>query len=663
MSLRIAYILLFILFPLFAEAGGLHDSIVELPRVEVRADRIISRELAGMMLTGMDSLVLAQKRHMSLSDLLSEHSVVFIKSRGRGGLATASFRGTSPSHTLLSWNGMPVNDPATGMADLSLLPVFVVDHLVLHHGNASVANQAGGFGGSIRVGNAADWANRHEIVYAQGVGSFRSFEEYLRAGLGNERMQYRIRAYHVQSENNYAFINRGVAHWDGDELTHPEDTLRHADYRTYGLLQEFYYKPAANQQLSLRWWSQWADRGIPRIISYEGPADAMINRQEDRDHRLVAEYQLFTDRGKLLLRPAFSSKKVLYFLENQLNGADMQAAIYSEGRQQSLMNHLSYRHFFSESFSMDNSLDVMHQKVQSKDTVMKTGYEKDRLLLSYAVALRKSLWNRLNLNLMIRSEWITNEGAYVVPFLGFDYQLFDRQLLVLFANLARNYRMPGLNDLYWQPGGNPDLLPEDGLSYELGMRFIRNIREHSVHADLAVYSSDISNRIIWIPGSHASWTPMNVSRVLSRGAEVKVSLNGRLSAVNYRLSGGYAYTRAINYGDPDVWGGDSYGKQLVYVPKHSGNFLLHFGWRDLHAGWQYNAYSERFTTSSNDVSRRDWLYPYFMNDISFGKSFEISRFHFSLELKVHNLFNETYHTVLYQPMPGRNYMVFATVGF
>lgn len=659
---KLPYLLLF-LFPLFAEAGCLNDTIVELPRVEVRADRIMNRELAGMMLTGMDSLVMAQKRHMSLSDLLSENSLVFIKSRGRGGLATASFRGTSPSHTLLSWNGMPVNDPATGMADLSLLPVFVMDHLVLHHGNASVASRAGGFGGSIMTGNSADWDNKREIVYTQGVGSFRSFEEYLRAGLGNENMQYRVRAYHLQSANNYTFINRGVAHWDEDELTHPLDTMSHADYRTYGILQEFYYKPAANQQLSVRWWSQWADRGIPRNISYQGPDGAMINRQEDRDHRLVAEYRLFTDRGKLLLRPAFASKKMLYFLENQLSGADLQAAIYSKDRQKSFMNHLYYRHFFSESFSMDNSLDMMHQQVHSNDTVMKTGYEKDRLLLSYALAVRKSFWDRLNLNFMLRSEWTANEDAYVVPFLGVDYQLHDSQSLVLFANLARNYRMPGLNDLYWQPGGNPDLLPEDGLSFEMGMRFAHNIKEYNLHADVAFYNSDISNRIIWIPGSHASWTPMNVSRVLSRGVEAKVSLKGSISKVSYRFSGGYAFTRAINYGDPDVWGADSYGKQLVYVPQHSGNFLLHFAWRNWHAGWQYNAYSERFTTSTNDVSRRDWLYPYFMNDISLGKSFEINRLHVSLELNVHNLFNETYHTVLYQPMPGRNYMVFATVGF
>ena len=71
--------------------------------------------------------------------------------------------------------------------------------------------------------------------------------------------------------------------------------------------------------------------------------------------------------------------------------------------------------------------------------------------------------------------------------------------------------------------------------------------------------------------------------------------------------------------------------------------------------YQYNAYSERFTTSSNDVTRRDRLYPYFMNDVSAGKSFRIKQLTFSAEFKVYNLFNESYHSILYRPMPGRNY--------
>jgi iron complex outermembrane receptor protein len=134
-------------------------------------------------------------------------------------------------------------------------------------------------------------------------------------------------------------------------------------------------------------------------------------------------------------------------------------------------------------------------------------------------------------------------------------------------------------------------------------------------------------------------------------------LQGKLNRISYRLAGNYAYTRSINYGDPLVWGDEAYGKQLVYVPLHSGNVLLNVSYKGYSITYQHNSYSERFTTSSNDVSRRDWLYPYFMNDLILGKELQIKGVKLLTEFKVYNLFNETYHSILYRPMPGRNFML------
>lgn len=39
------------------------------------------------------------------------------------------------------------------------------------------------------------------------------------------------------------------------------------------------------------------------------------------------------------------------------------------------------------------------------------------------------------------------------------------------ASVSRNYRFPTLNDLYFLPGGNPDLKNEHGFSYDAGVSF------------------------------------------------------------------------------------------------------------------------------------------------------------------------------------------------
>ena len=143
---------------------------------------------------------------------------------------------------------------------------------------------------------------------------------------------------------------------------------------------------------------------------------------------------------------------------------------------------------------------------------------------------------------------------------------------------------------------------------------------HLLKAELTFYRSDVDNWIVWIPSYRGYWEPRNIKRVLSSGVETTLQLNGNMSHLQYKISGTYAYTSAINYGDPSIWSDNSYGKQLVYVPLHSGNVFMNLSMAGFFISYQFNSYSERFTTSSNDVSRRDRLYPYFMNDVSAGKN-------------------------------------------
>ena len=57
----------------------------------------------GVQRTELDTLVLRENITASLADALATGSTIFIKSYGRATLATASFRGTAPSHTQVTW--------------------------------------------------------------------------------------------------------------------------------------------------------------------------------------------------------------------------------------------------------------------------------------------------------------------------------------------------------------------------------------------------------------------------------------------------------------------------------------------------------------------------------------------------------------------------------
>ncbi len=644
---------------------GIQDSVFQIKSVSVSTDRIFIKEEAGMKETKVDSLILIEKVNLSLSELLSENTSVFIKSHGRGALATASFRGTAASHTQVTWNGININSPMAGMVDFSLIPVYIIDDMNLKHGAASIADQSGGLGGSININNKVDWNKKLTVRYLQGIGSYSTYDEFLSVGVGNKKVQAKTRLYHNFSKNNYTFINHGIGNIDSEtgEITNPLDTNDNADYTKYGILQEIYLRPNKNNIVSGKYWGQWADRTIPRATTYEGPNNANLNNQIDNDHKAVVDWKHFTHKTLLVARTGYSQKQLDYTLKNNVNGQGLIPAIYSRSKQKSNLNSVAFTYNINNKLSVKTSLDFNFHNVVSHDSVTKTGYEQQRKELSYFLSLRKNFADRLNLNLMLRQDWSDGMLQPIVPFCGFDFQLFKEIDFLIKGNIARNHHQPSLNDLYWQPGGNPDLLPENGLSGEIGFEYQKIIKQHLLNTELTFYRSDIDNWIIWIPSYKGYWEPRNIKRVLSQGIECNLSLKGNISKLGYHLAGNYAYTSSINYGDPLVWGDESYGKQLVYIPLHSGNVLINLTYTGFWLTYQYNAYSERYTTSNNDVSRRDWLYPYFMSDLAIGKNLWIKKIKLSAELKIYNLFDETYHSILYRPMPGRNYMLLLTFNF
>jgi len=656
-SIWIGLLVCFMASPLFSQ--GIRDSVFSIEGVSVEAERIFLKEEAGMKQSRVDTTVLQKKAARSLSELLSENTSVFIKKHGRGALATASFRGTAASHTQVNWNGISLNSPMAGMVDFSLIPVYLIDELSLKHGPASLADGAGGIGGSINLLNQAGWNDKSTMNYVQGIGSYGSWDEFLQLGLGAKKFRSKTRIYHNQSRNDYTFLNRAIGTIDPQSggIMHPLDTNGNAAYTRYGILQEFYYRPVQEHAISMKYWGQYADRSIPRPTSYEGPDNSNLNNQQDTDHRLVADWKYYSSIGKWKVRSGYSNKQLDYSQMNRVPGLGLIPAIYSESRQKSLFATLSYSGSRDESFSYRGSMDWKHHQVFSADSVSKSGYRGGRHELSILLGLHKSFTDRFHVNLILRQEWVDGRRLPFIPYLGMELRLLDQVDLIWKGNLARNYNQPSLNDLYWQPGGNPELRPEKGFSLETGLEYRQNIRGLLLHSELTLYRTDIEDWILWIPSYQGFWEPKNISRVLSQGIEYMLQVGGIRSDFSYKLAATYAYTPSVNYGDPAVWGDLSYGKQLVYIPLHSGNTMLHLKWRDLSLSYQYNAYSERFTTSSNDVSRRDWLYPYFMNDISAGWSLPLKKADISMELNVYNLFNERYHSVLYRPMPGRNYQL------
>ncbi|MBR2443006.1 MAG: Plug domain-containing protein, partial [Rikenellaceae bacterium] len=201
------FILLFLVVSLTVwaeERDWLRDGL-EIPDVEVVARRPM-RDI-GVEQTKIDSAMLHQNISLSMADILSFNSSIFVKNSGRATLSTVSFRGTSPSHTQVLWNGLRINSPMLGMTDFSMIPSFLVDRATLLHGSSSITESGGGLGGAVKLATEPIAKEGFGLHFVQGVGSFWTFDDFLRLTYGKGRWHSSTRVVFSTSKNNYRYRN------------------------------------------------------------------------------------------------------------------------------------------------------------------------------------------------------------------------------------------------------------------------------------------------------------------------------------------------------------------------------------------------------------------------------------------------------------------------
>ena len=113
------------------------------------------------------------------------------------------------------------------------------------------------------------------------------------------------------------------------------------------------------------------------------------------------------------------------------------------------------------------------------------------------------------------------------------------------ASLSRAFKVPTLNDRYWVPGGNPDILPEDSWSAEMGLEHVFENGGTKLTHGITRYRMYVDNWIIWLPKGNI-WSPENIRAVQNDGVEYHLRMCQSL-ALEWKLdlSANYAWTRAI----------------------------------------------------------------------------------------------------------------------
>jgi len=629
----------------------------------------------GVQKVVMDTVALRDNIALSLADILTQNSTVFIKSYGRATLSTASFRGTSASHTQVLWNGMKLNSPMLGTTDFSMIPAYFIDNASLYFGTSSVGITGGGLGGAVALATAPVEERGFGLQFVQGIGSFATFDEYLRFTYANERWQFSTRAAYSDSKNDFKYTNyRKKTNMVFDEygrivsFDYPVERNRCGDFHDLHILQEVYYNSGTGHRIGVAAWYVDSKRGIPMLnVDYRSDADYR-NRQREQTFRGVISWDMIRGSLKIGAKAGYVYTSLGYDYSRKTASDVWSQMTHSRSYVNTVFGAADAEYYIGRKWLFTANISLHQNFVESRDRNIISqngnravvGYDKARIELSGYVSAKWMPTERLGISLSLRDDFFGTTFSPVIPAAFVDFVASKRGNVVIKASVSRNYRYPTLNDLYFLPGGNTELRPESGFTYDGGISFRTGGERFSIGGEATAYDSYIKDWICWLPTAKGFWSPVNIKEVHSYGIETKADISWRFARDwRIRLDGNYAWTPSINRGDPVNWADESIGKQLVYVPRHSAAVTGRLDWRTWSIVYKWCWYGERYTTSSNETSTRfDRLGAYFMNDMSLEKRFEFRWAHLSLKGAVNNLFNEEYESVLSRPMPRMNFEFF-----
>lgn len=646
-----------------------------LPEVKVYHQRPMKE--IGAQITRFDSMALKENVALSMADVLTFNSSIFVKNYGRATLSTVAFRGTSPSHTQVSWNGMKINSPMLGMTDFSMIPAYFIDDASLLHGTTSINETGGGLGGSVKLSTKPANADGFGLQYVQGIGSFKTFDEFLRLTYGNKHWQVSTRAVLSSSPNDYEFRNRDkkVNVYDEDmnivSQYYPIERNRSGAFRDLHILQEVYYNTLKGDRLGLNAWYVDSNRELAMLTVDHGEDTDFENRQRESTFRGVLSWDHWRRNMKLAAKAGYIHTWMAYDYKRDLGNGVMAHMTRSRSTINTLYAQAEAEYYLGNKWLFTANLSAHQHFVESRDKNIISqegnhgivGYRKGRFELSGSVSAKWKPTERMGISLVLREEMYGTEWAPLIPALFVDGVISKRGNVIAKASVSRNFRFPTLNDLYFLPGGNPDLKKESGWTYDVGVSFVLSKEgRYSLTGSLNWFDSHISDWIIWLPTTKGFFSPDNIKDVHAYGIESKMDLDvvmgkGWMMGMN----GSFSWTPSINEGEPRTPADQSVGKQLPYVPLLSSAITGRISWRTWSFLYKWCYYSQRYTMSSNDISLTGKLPAYFMSNVSLEKKFAFSWADLSLKGAVNNLFNEEYLSVLSRPMPGINIEIFVGI--
>ena len=607
-----------------------------LPEVAVAAARAAPFAVGSSRVV-IDSAALSQYQNSSLADVLAARTPLYFKNYGAGQLASVSIRGTSARHTAVLWNGILLNSASLGEADFAMLPVGGNTQVQVQPGPAGALYGSGAVGGAVLLSGLPAWGGGLRGQVQADLGSFGLGGGSAAVGGGGTRRAWRSTALFRAAQNNFPLA---VPDQQPDGPAYQPN----AAFRQWNFTHDHRLRLGRHGQLALAAWLGGADRQIQPGLG----AANRHGRQLDRNARLLAEFkQQATPHYEALLRLALVAD-VLRFGDDALAASSSRLATTTLQTEHTLT--------LTARATLRLGLEGQYFVAAVPDY---QGTRREYRGAAYAL-LRLAPAPGLRLSAGLRQALLPGRRPPLAPALGLEWEALPARpgqpgpRLLFKATAAGSYRAPTLNERYWNPGGNPALLPETSQGAEAGFRTAHALgRAATLHTEATAYWQRVDDWVQWLPGPNGFYAPRNLRQVQTKGLEIRVEaeVRARRTLLTSRLAYGYTDARKLRGYAADS---DPVGLPLPLVPAHTATGSAELAWRTrwlASAGGSFVSY--RYTT----VSANDFLPGFGLVQAGLGRHFGVGHFRTTLLINAYNLNNVRYQTYPNRAMPPANWQV------
>ncbi|MDC3399838.1 hypothetical protein OAW78_00760 [Schleiferiaceae bacterium] len=543
--------------------------------------------------TKADSLVVDLS---SASDYLNKDSRFILKQYSPGSVVTSSFGGASSEQSRVLWDGIDISSMASGVLDLSLVPASMLGSSALYDGiNGGAIAPMGSVGALNLTTTILKGRGTSTLFSASSIGD-RGFFGHSWGNIGTVRYQSSLRS--TSGTNNYPYT---IGNLSG--------TLSGNSFNDLTYLQSFQGKLSKWNWQSTLWYTQSEKDNSGSVLTPN-----YINHLEDEVWRF--KYAL---RNRSNQWQVYLSREWQAYTDTNSSWIIQDTNRYSQATMQ-----YAYRTEYQELFITANYFSA-------------DGSNRDAYAFLPHVLYNLSLSKKDKM--VLKGAGYQNNAHFGAHYIRTNSRGdFQNQ----FA-LGTYYRLPTLNELYWNPGGNPDLDAERSYGMKYSLRRKGNLR-FNLTSDQLYYDKMIQ----WTPGSSGNWSPQNYYSVYTSSTTMTLARNWAKFNANMNLTHQFSRVLATMNNDPAI-----VGKSLIYRPVlqavYTSEIKLPKGTLQLRSFYTGLRHTLRDNSAVGEISAQYWWV------LAYTLSGANNRW--SLLLQVDNVFNNERQYYQYFPMPGRSFNI------